>query len=132
MAEHLAFPLKIARQGLATVDQDSDADIVQSVSLLLTTRPGERRSAPEYGLPDPVFSGAQLGDITAVVAEWEPRADMKKIALEDLAGGDGLFSTAADGTFSTAPKLGVDYGSTYSLDSPLAADEHDGTYTIGD
>ncbi|NGZ99388.1 hypothetical protein G5V59_00170 [Nocardioides sp. W3-2-3] len=66
LPEHLAFPIAVTSQGLATVEQDSDADIRQSVALLLNTRPGERRSEPNYGLPDPVFGqpaprGRRLG-----------------------------------------------------------------------
>lgn len=84
MPEHLAFPITVTRQGLATVEQDSDADLVQSVALLLNTRPGERRSVPDYGLPDPVFGHLSHSDVVAVVGEWEPRADLESLDIDHL------------------------------------------------
>lgn len=83
---HLAFPIRVtAGGGLATVEQDSTADIVQSVALLLDTRPDERRSVPEYGLPDPVFGGLNVTQLSQLIAVWEPRADLTTI--EQLAQG---------------------------------------------
>ncbi|XBB66872.1 GPW/gp25 family protein [Nocardioides sp. WV_118_6] len=84
MPDHLAFPLAVTRQGLATVEQDSDADLVQSVALLLNTRPGERRSLPDYGLPDPVFGHLAHSDVVAVVGQWEPRADLESLDIAHL------------------------------------------------
>lgn len=84
-AVRFAFPLHIAGGRVATVAQDSEADIAQSVALLLTTRPGERRSNPGYGLPDPVFGGVDLDEVTDVIAEWEPRADPSLV--EQIAAG---------------------------------------------
>lgn len=76
MPSHLRFPIAVTGSGrLATVEQDTDADIVQSVALLLDTRPGERRSIPEYGLPDPVFGGVVPAHIAQLIAAWEERAD---------------------------------------------------------
>lgn len=81
----LALPLRMAGSRLATVETDSDEEIAQSVALLLDTRPGERRSVPEYGLPDPLFSGVDLDVIADVVDEWEPRAT--PLFLEQLLDG---------------------------------------------
>lgn len=72
---HLAFPIRVNSNGsLATLEQDSDTEIAQSVRLLLATHPGERRSVPDYGLPDPVFTGVDVADIAHVIYEWEDRA----------------------------------------------------------
>jgi hypothetical protein len=94
---HLAFPIRLGAGGLATVEQDSDADIVQSVALLLDTRPGERRSVPEYGLPDPLFSGLTEDQVTAVISEWEERADVDLLHIDNL----------------TSPPTRVGYGGGY-------------------
>jgi predicted component of type VI protein secretion system len=76
MALRLAFPLRVTTTGgLATLVQDSPREVAQSVALLLATRPGERRSVPDYGTPDPLFGGIDIEDITAAVEEWEERAD---------------------------------------------------------
>jgi hypothetical protein len=80
---HLALPLTVAADGtLASVTQDSPAEVSQSVALLLATRPGERRSVPGYGLPDPLFSGIDLDQVAAVIEEWEDRADPADIDLQ--------------------------------------------------
>lgn len=78
MARTLTLPLEVTANGaLATVTQDHPAEIAQSVGLLLDTRPGERRTLPEYGFPDQLFGIGALdeGLIAETVAEWEPRAD---------------------------------------------------------
>lgn len=101
MATHLAFPLQVTSRGLATVAHDSSADVEQSVRLLLNTRPGERRSVPDYGLPDPLF-GQQVDpqDVGEVISEWEDRADVTELDISALLAritpGGALFG---DGTY---------------------------------
>jgi phage baseplate assembly protein W len=76
MPQHLALPIKVTASGrLATVEQDSVDDISQSVALLIDTRPGDRRSVEEYGIPDPVFGGVDVDEVTELILEWEDRAD---------------------------------------------------------
>lgn len=76
MARVLALPFRLTPSGsLATITQDHPAEITQSVALLLDTRPGDRRTLPDYGLPDYLFSGLDPAIVGEVVAEWEPRAD---------------------------------------------------------
>lgn len=77
MAQHLALPIVVTGAGrLATVEQDSAADVAQSVALLVDTRPGERRAEPGYGVPDPLFGGVDLAEVTEAIVEWEDRADL--------------------------------------------------------
>lgn len=91
MTVHLAFPIRLAAGGgLATVEQDSQEDIRQSVELLLRTRPGERRCVPGYGLPDPVFGGLTEAEVLDVIEEWEDRADVDEIDIDNLAQSLGL------------------------------------------
>jgi phage baseplate assembly protein W len=72
---HLAAPLRLtAAGGLATLAQDTPAEVGQSVALLAATRPGERLSVPGYGTPDPVFGGIDPHALGAAVDVWEPRA----------------------------------------------------------
>lgn len=85
MPKHLAFPLRRAGRSLATVVEDSDVDVVQSVSLLLDTRPGERRSVPDYGLPDPLFGRLDPAQVRDVVRTWEERADVDQLDIAMLA-----------------------------------------------
>lgn len=76
MPEHLAFPIRVGANGrLLTNEQDGEQDVADSLALLVSTEPGERRSVPDYGLADPVFGGLSPEEVVDVAAEWEERAD---------------------------------------------------------
>lgn len=76
MARTLSLPLQVSATGrMVTVEQDSPAGLRQRVALLLDTRPGERRSVPEFGMDDPLFTGVDPQVLAASVARWEPGAD---------------------------------------------------------
>lgn len=117
MPSHLAFPIRVAGRGLATVDQDSDADLVQSVQLLLQTRPGERRSVPGYGLPDPLFGTAPDDtDVAAVIAEWEERVDIDQLDVAAVIREPDVSSSYGAGLYGegfyggTGPSPSTTYG----------------------
>ena len=75
--EHWAFPLAVTGSGrLSTVAQDSAEDVAQSVALLIDTRPGDRRTEEDYGVPDPLFGGLTVGELTETILETEDRADL--------------------------------------------------------
>lgn len=81
-ARHLALPLRLAPDGhLVALDQDSPEEIAQSVALLVATRPGERRSVPGYGVPDPLGSGFDPDVADEAIEEWEDRADPADIDI---------------------------------------------------
>ncbi|GAA4117385.1 hypothetical protein GCM10022215_17950 [Nocardioides fonticola] len=82
MPRHLAFPFAVTASGpLAALAQDSDAEIGQSVGILLATPVGDRRCVPGYGLPDPLGRGADVDTIAQTVSAWEPRADAVAVAV---------------------------------------------------
>jgi phage baseplate assembly protein W len=86
MPQHLALPIKVTAAGrLASVEQDSVEDIAQSVALLVDTRPGDRRSVEDYGIPDPVFGGVDADEVAELILEWEDRADQS--VVEQVAAG---------------------------------------------
>lgn len=88
MARVLSLPLTIAPNGsMATITQDHPAEITQSVALLLDTRPGDRRTLPDYGLPDYLFRGYDPALVDEVIAEWEPRADPEMVDTTSMSGG---------------------------------------------
>lgn len=76
MTAHLRLPLELAADGtFVTVAQGSDEELVQSVRILLGTRPGERVAVSGYGIPDPTFRTVHRPDeIVDAVRVWEPRA----------------------------------------------------------
>lgn len=89
MLGHFALPLRLDAAGsLAELAQDSPAEISQSVVVLLATRPGERRTAPDYGLVDPLGAGADADLIADAVAEWEDRADPASVEITTTAVGE--------------------------------------------
>lgn len=74
-ARRLAWPLAVGPTGaLATVEQDSPADVAQCAALVLATTPGDRLAVPELGMADPTFTGADQADVLAALGRWEPRA----------------------------------------------------------
>lgn len=83
----LAWPLHLAPGGdLGSVVSGSDAEVRQSVGLLLATRVDERAALPEYGTTDPTFDGADRALIVAEVQAQEPRASLDVVvAAVDVA-----------------------------------------------
>jgi phage baseplate assembly protein W len=86
---HVAFPFSIQNGALATVQQDSIAEIAQNVLVALGTRIGSRIDAPEYGTPSELFSQLtpepSVAAVLATAEEWEPRATLlSEIEVEEL------------------------------------------------
>ena len=76
MARHFAFPIALGADGrIVTLEQDSTAEVAQSVALLLSTQPGERADVPDYGYTSPLGLGVDPNEVAAVIGEWEDRAD---------------------------------------------------------
>jgi phage baseplate assembly protein W len=76
MTMHFAAPLTVGPSGsLAVLPQDSDLEVAQSLTLLVATVVGERRSLPEYGIESPLFGGLDPDAAADAIEEWEPRAD---------------------------------------------------------
>lgn len=77
---HLRVPFRIVGAAASVVEDGSDAELVQNVTVLLGTRPGERLVVPEYGVGDPTFGfmGAtpDESEIRSAVARYEPRAEV--------------------------------------------------------
>lgn len=72
---HLAIPFTIGADGTANVvAQDSVPEVVQSVAMLVGTRPGTRLMVPTYGINDPTFGGIDQPALHAAASKWEPRA----------------------------------------------------------
>jgi len=74
--QHLAWPLRLLRNGtFATVEQESDAELLQNAALVLATSPGSRPGLPTFGFRDPTFSTTppSNAEIEAAVREWDDR-----------------------------------------------------------
>lgn len=70
----------------ATVEQDSQAEVAQSVYAICATLIGQRSDLPEFGISALPFrkGGPDLAELTAAVEQWEPRAEV--VFGADLAG----------------------------------------------
>lgn len=77
----LAFPFQLnGRQNAAlVVEQNLDDDIVDALTVLLSTDRGERIELPDYGLPDQAFlqGGADMSQIQSAIDLWEERARIR-------------------------------------------------------
>lgn len=75
MAATLRLPLEVSATGsLRTLDQDTPAELAQSVRTLLSTVIGERGAIPEYGLVDQLGAvTVDASEIVHAITEWEPR-----------------------------------------------------------
>ncbi|WP_217913248.1 hypothetical protein [Miltoncostaea marina] len=91
---HLAFPLRLnSDRALATVEQDTLADVRQCVHVIARTPRGARPLAPEVGIDDPTFTGGVAPDVIAAELEGdEPRA---RVSVEATGpGADGRQTVA--------------------------------------
>lgn len=74
---HLDFPVRIAGNSLAQVEQDSTEEIAASLTAILVTPVGSIAELPEFGVTDPTF-GLEADLLTAVTeagrqeTRWEP------------------------------------------------------------
>jgi hypothetical protein len=86
-APHLAWPVRITGNTLATTVQGSAADLESQARLLLNTRPRERvallQAAADYGIASQVGTrDIDLEPIRAAISRWIPGGDRVQIALD--------------------------------------------------
>jgi hypothetical protein len=73
----IAFPFQLDPTGsVATVEQDSDAEIDQQIALAMLTRPGERMQVPSFGVADPAFAGFQAGALQLHCDDFGPEVEI--------------------------------------------------------
>ncbi len=79
--QHLRWPLQLPEPHeppgpFRTVEQDTLAEVTQSVQIMLNTVVGERlRDAPHYGIPEPITGNPQNTQVVLdQAARFEPRA----------------------------------------------------------
>lgn len=72
---HFASPFRMDGPAAATIEQDSDEDLLLNVATLLRTEVGSRDELPEYGITDPAFRSEIGPDLLDTIREWEPRVE---------------------------------------------------------
>lgn len=82
---HFTTPFRIIGKAAATIEQDSDEDLLLNVATLLRTEVESRDELPEYGVEDPAFQSDRYGEYTDLIREWEPRVAAESEAeIHDL------------------------------------------------
>lgn len=90
MPTTLTMPVTLTPAGgLATLEQGSRAELGQSVSVLLTTTPGERRCEPAYGTPAMLLTRYTPTIALSAIRTHEPRAERARVTVT----GDGTGDT---------------------------------------
>jgi hypothetical protein len=83
----ISFPFRMDPTGsIASVDQDSDAEIEEQLALAMLTRPRERITVPTFGVADPAFARFQLGALQRHCLDFGPNVVVKNIETQLLAG----------------------------------------------
>jgi hypothetical protein len=81
---HFSFPFVMTAGGASVTEQDTDAELLDCVEVILSVPLGFREDLPDFGLSDPVFGvGMDTQDIIDTVTRWEPRADVLVSARPD-------------------------------------------------
>lgn len=79
-APHFSIPFRIDPSTNECIcnEQDSEAEILDCIEVILRYQIGKRPEKPEFGIPDQTFSEPvpDVGEISEALAEWEPRIDM--------------------------------------------------------
>jgi hypothetical protein len=77
-APHFRFPFQLNASGTEpiVIDQDEDDEILDCVTVVIATQPGDRTDLPDFGLEEQAFlqGGADLLQILQSIQVWEPRA----------------------------------------------------------
>lgn len=82
MADLISYPFRLDSSGsVATVEQDSDAQLAQEVAVGILTRPEERPFIPDFGIADPAFVGFDADALRLQVATYGPPIDVAGVEV---------------------------------------------------
>lgn len=75
---HFDLPLRLSGSSFAEVEQDSYADIANSVEAIVRTFVGWRDYVPEFGIPEILFHNQPIGEelLTATIIAQDSRAEI--------------------------------------------------------
>lgn len=73
MVEQIAYPFRMGMHGgVVTSEQGGDQEAYEVIQQIIETRPGEMMFAEEFGVPDPVYTGLDSGDVQATINMFGP------------------------------------------------------------
>jgi len=71
--------------GVAVVEQDTLEDVANCVVAIMVTVKGSRDLAPEFGVPDLIFTNQPIGVHDLLISSQEPRAELDVEERFDMA-----------------------------------------------
>lgn len=87
----LSHPIRPDQRGTLATIATRDAIVAESIKSIIETRQGERSMAPDYGIPDFVFSVADFGFAARLayfvelqIENYEPLVDQVRIKAGEL------------------------------------------------
>lgn len=88
MPRVMSFPFRLDGTGaIASVEQDSDAEIDEQIALAMLVRPGERIQVPTFGVADPTFARFQLGALQRHLNDFGPAVEVLTVTDRRVADG---------------------------------------------
>lgn len=92
MPRVISFPFRLGSDGgIATVVQNSDAEIDEAIAVAVLVHPGERVQVPTFGCADPAFHGFEVGALQRHCTDFGPPVDIRTVdvrRLDDATQGD--------------------------------------------
>jgi hypothetical protein len=80
MPRLISFPFRLDGTGaIASVEQDTDAEIEQQLAVATLTRPGERITVPTFGVADPAFARFLTGSLQRHCLDFGPNIQIKEV-----------------------------------------------------
>ena len=87
MPRVISFPFGLDATGaIASVEQNSDAEVDQQLAVAMLTRPGERITVPTFGTADPAFAGFQLAALQRHCLDFGPDVTVTAVDTKLLDG----------------------------------------------
>lgn len=81
----LSFPFRLDVTGaVASVEQNSDRWIEESIAIAMLTRPGERDQVPSFGVADPAFAVFQVGALQRHLLDFGPQVTITQVTVNQL------------------------------------------------
>lgn len=86
-----SFPVRSREDGAGVGLSAQEANIAESIQIVLNTQPGERQMLPEFGCPlqDLIFANNSAATrhraesmVRAALSRWEPRIDVDSVRAE--------------------------------------------------
>lgn len=81
----ISYPMRLALDGtVANVEQGSDAEIEEQLTIAILTKPGERVTVPDFGCDDPAFEGFEASNLQRHCDDFGPELSIEAVQVDLL------------------------------------------------